>query len=120
MAQRHATAVRHPLAIAESSTPPQLPLGDKNPRNDEELTLGDETLGTKEDPHPLASAATLMPPQIPLGGETPGNTTNSGQQASRTNLGATSSKENNNNDRGGRSSGRNENNDNDRGERSSG
>jgi len=46
MAQRLATAVRHPLASA-ASTPPQLPLGDESPRNNEELPLGDETLGTK-------------------------------------------------------------------------
>ena len=40
------TAFQHPLASAES-TPPQFTLGDKTPRNDEELPLGDETPGTK-------------------------------------------------------------------------
>ena len=73
MAQRRATAVQHPLASAASSTPPQLPLGDETPRNDEEIPLRDKTLGTKEDLHPLASAATSMPPQLALGDETQRN-----------------------------------------------
>ena len=73
MDQRLATAVRHPLVSAASSTSPQIPLGDETPRNDEELPLGDETLGTKEDLHPLASAAASTPPQLPLGDKTPRN-----------------------------------------------
>ena len=63
----------HPLASAASSTPPQLTLGDKTPRNDKEIPLGDETPGTKEDLHPLASAATSTPPQLPLEEKTPRN-----------------------------------------------
>ena len=46
---------------------------DETPRNDEELPLGDENPGTKEDLHPLASAATLIPPQLPFRDETPRN-----------------------------------------------
>ena len=63
----------HPMVSSASSTPPQLPLGDKNRRNDEEIPLGDETPGTKEYLHPLASAATSTTPQLPLGVETPRN-----------------------------------------------
>ena len=73
MSQRLTTTVRHPLASAASSTPPQPPLGDETPGNNKEIPLGDETLGTKEYLHPLASAATSTQPQIPLGGETPRN-----------------------------------------------
>ena len=73
MSQRHFISVRHPLASAASSTPPQIPLGKKTLRNDKELPLGDETPGTKEELHPLANAATSTPPQLPLGDETPGN-----------------------------------------------
>ena len=47
MSQRLATAAQHPLASAASSMLPQLPLGAKTPRNDEELPLGDKTSGTK-------------------------------------------------------------------------
>ena len=72
MAQRRATAVRHPLASAASSTPSQLSLGDKTPRTDEELPLGDKTPGMKEDLHPLDSAAKLAAPAS-LGGRNPGD-----------------------------------------------
>ena len=48
-------------------------MGDENPRDDEELPLGDETPGTKEEFHPLASAASSTPTQLPFGDETPNN-----------------------------------------------
>jgi len=58
MAQRLATAVRHPLASA-ASTPPQLPLGDETPRNDEELPLGDETPRTKRRASPAGERGVI-------------------------------------------------------------
>ena len=56
-----------------SSTPPQISLGKKNQRNNEDLPLWDKTPGTKEYLHLLASAATLTPTQHPLVDETPRN-----------------------------------------------
>ena len=41
--------------------------------NDEELPLGGETPGTKEDLNSMASVATSTPPQLTLGDETPMN-----------------------------------------------
>ena len=70
MDQRCATAIRHLLASVASSTPPQLPSGYENSRNNKELPLGDKTPGTKEELQPLASAATLTSPQLLLGEET--------------------------------------------------
>ena len=73
MAQRLATAVRHPLASA-ASTPPQLPLGDETPRNDEELPLGDETPGTKRRPSPAGERGNIDAAPASLGGTKPRGT----------------------------------------------
>ena len=70
MAQRLATAVRHPLASA-ASTPPQLPLGDENPRNDEELPLGDKTPGTKGRASPAGEHGIIDAAPASFGGQNP-------------------------------------------------
>ena len=70
MYQRLATAVRHPLASA-ASTPPQLPLGDETPRNDEELPLGDETPGTKGIASPSGERGVIDAASASLGGRNP-------------------------------------------------
>ena len=70
MAQRLATAVRHPLASA-ASTLPQIPLGDETPRNDEELPLGDETLGTKRRASPAGERGIIDAAPAFLGGRNP-------------------------------------------------
>ena len=71
IAQRLATAVRHSLASTASSTPPQLPLGDKTPRNDQELPLGDETPGTKGRASPDGERGVIDAAPASLGGRNP-------------------------------------------------
>ena len=71
MAQRLATAVRHQLASAASSTPPQLPLGYETLRNDKELPLENKTLGTKRRPSPAGKRGNIDADPASLGGQNP-------------------------------------------------
>ena len=71
MAQSSATGVRHPQASAASSMPPQLPLGDKTPRNDKEFLLGDKTLGLKGRASPAGERSVIDAAPASLGGRNP-------------------------------------------------
>ena len=106
--------VRHPLASAASSAPPQFPLGDETTRNTKTLEQpaprknthwrarhhrhhpsfpwGTKPRGTQkprinqiQGKHLLTSAASLTPTHIPLGDETSRNTKTLGQPAPRNN-----------------------------------
>ena len=71
MAQRRTTAVRHLLASAETSTPPQIPSGEKTPRNNEEFPLGDKTPGTKRRASPAGERDVIDAAPAYLGGRNP-------------------------------------------------
>ena len=71
MAQRCATAVRHPLASAASSTPPQLPLGGRNAEERRRDSPGGRNPGDKRRPSPAGERGNSDAASASLGGRNP-------------------------------------------------